>query len=195
MAFATPQELPQVLELEQLSDGYRNLLAVVLDFARRLAQAHPNWENPLEAPGILLIDEIELHLHPQWQQKIIPNLRVVFPKTQIIVATHSPQVLTTVESRNIFIIQDRELRAVPIQTYGAENKRVMQEVMQTDSRPPDNENVNQILELFRLVNQGHLQQASALCDELMHKLGQDEPTLIEAQTIIENRQWEKELGL
>jgi len=71
----------------------------------------------------------------------------------------------------------------------------MQEVMQTDSRPPDNENVNQILELFRLINQGYLQQASALCDELMHKLGQDEPTLIEAQTIIENRQWEKEIGL
>jgi predicted ATP-binding protein involved in virulence len=195
VAFATPQGLPQVLELEQLSDGYRNLLAVVLDFARRLAQAHPNWENPLEAPGILLIDEIELHLHPQWQQKIIPNLRAVFPNIQLIVATHSPQVLTTVESRSIFILRDRELHAAPIQTYGAENKRVMQEVMQTDSRPPDNENVNQILELFRLINQGYLQQASALCDELMHKLGQDEPTLIEAQTIIENRQWEKELGL
>jgi predicted ATP-binding protein involved in virulence len=195
VAFATPQGLPQVFELEQLSDGYRNLLAVVLDFARRLAQAHPKWENPLEAPGILLIDEIELHLHPQWQQKIIPNLRAVFPNTQLIVATHSPQVLTTVESRNIFILQDRELRAAPIQTYGAENKRVMQEVMQTDSRPPDNENVNQIRELFRLINQGHLQQASVLCDDLMHKLGQDEPTLIEAQAIIENRQWEKELGL
>ena len=195
VAFASLQGLPQVLELEQLSDGYRNLLAVILDFARRLAQAHPNWENPLEAPGILLIDEIELHLHPRWQQKIIPNLRAVFPKTQIIVATHSPQVLTTVESRNIFILQDQELRAAPIQTYGAENKRVMQEVMQTDSRPPDNENVNQIRELFRLINQGHLPQAAVLCDELMHRLGQDEPTLIEAQTIIENRQWEKELGL
>lgn len=195
VAFTSLQGLPQVLELEQLSDGYRNLLAVILDFARRLAQAHPNWENPLEAPGILLIDEIELHLHPQWQQKIIPNLRAVFPKTQIIVATHSPQVLTTVESRNIFIVQDRELRAAPIQTYGAENKRVMQEVMQTDSRPPDNENVDQIRELFRLINQGHLPQAAVLCDELMHRLGQDEPTLIEAQTIIENRQWEKELGL
>jgi predicted ATP-binding protein involved in virulence len=195
VAFAPPHGSPQVFELEQLSDGYRNLLAVVLDFARRLAQVHPNWENPLEAPGILLIDEIELHLHPQWQQKIIPNLRAVFPNTQLVVATHSPQVLTTVESRSIFILRDRELRAAPIQTYGAENKRVLQEVMQTDSRPPDNVNADQIRELFRLINQGHLQQASALCDALMHKLGQDEPTLIEAQTIIENRAWEKELGL
>jgi predicted ATP-binding protein involved in virulence len=195
VAFAALNGSPQVLELEQLSDGYRNLLAVVLDFARRLAQAHPNWEKPLEAPGVLLIDEIELHLHPQWQQKIIPNLCAVFPNTQLIMATHSPQVLTTVESRSIFILRDRELRAAPLQTYGAENKRVMQEVMQTDSRPPDNENVNQIRELFRLINQGHLQQASVLCKELMHRLGQDEPTLIEAQTIIENRAWEQELGL
>ena len=99
------------------------------------------------------------------------------------------------ESRNIFILRDRELRAAPIQTYGAETKRVLQEVMQTDSRPPDNANADQIRELFRLINQGHLQQASALCDALMHKLGQDEPTLIEAQMIIENRAWEKELGL
>jgi predicted ATP-binding protein involved in virulence len=195
VAFATTHGSPQVLELEQLSDGYRNLLAVVLDFARRLAQAHPNWENPLEAPGILLIDEIELHLHPQWQQKIIPNLRTVFPHTQLIAATHSPQVLTTVESQHILILREREIRAAPIHTYGAESKRVLQEVMQTDSRPPDNENVDQIRELFRLINQGHLKQASALCDELMHKLGQDEPTLIEAQAIIENREWEKELGL
>lgn len=67
--------------------------------------------------------------------------------------------------------------------------------MQTDSRPPDNENADQIRELFRLINQGNLDQARALCRQLMHKLGQDEPTLIEAQAIIDNREWEKELGL
>jgi predicted ATP-binding protein involved in virulence len=88
-----PSGGPKVLLLEQLSDGYRNLLAVILDFARRLAQANPHFENPLEAPGILLIDEIELHLHPRWQQTVIPNLRAVFPNTQIIAATHSPLVL------------------------------------------------------------------------------------------------------
>jgi predicted ATP-binding protein involved in virulence len=166
-----------------------------LDFARRLAQANPNWDNPLKAPGILLIDEIELHLHPQWQQKIIPNLRAVFPETQLIVATHSPQVLTTVDSQNILILRDGEIRAAPIHTSGAESKRVLQEVMQTDSRPPDNANANQIRELFHLINQGQLQQASVLCDALMRTLGPDDPTLIEAQAIIENRAWEKELGL
>ncbi len=77
----------QELTLNQLSAGYRNMLALVMDFARRLAQANPHLENPLEAEAILMIDELDLHLHPTWQQKIIPDLRKVFPNTQIIATT------------------------------------------------------------------------------------------------------------
>lgn len=193
--FADTGETPKVLELEQLSDGYRNLLALILDFARRLAQAHPNWDNPLEAPGILLIDEIELHLHPQWQQRIIPNLRTAFPNTQLIVATHSPQVLTTVQSEKIAILRDHSLHGAPISTYGAESKRVMLEVMQTESRPPDNVVVGELRRLFDLINQGLFDEAATLVQELSLKLGPDEPAIIEAQTVIKNRRWEKELGL
>jgi predicted ATP-binding protein involved in virulence len=194
MQFAPSHGLPKVASLEQLSDGYRNLLAVVLDFARRLAQAHPNWPNPLEAPGILLIDEVELHLHPRWQQKIIPNLHAAFPNTQLIITTHSPQVLTTVESRQIAILRDQHLYTPAISTYGAESKQVMQTVMETDSRPPNNENVEQIRSLFELINQGELPAASEMCESLLRTMP-DEPALIEAQTIIKNRLWEKELGL
>jgi predicted ATP-binding protein involved in virulence len=185
---------PKVLELEQLSDGYRNLLAVILDFARRLAQAHPTWENPLEAPGILLIDEIELHLHPQWQQRIIPNLRSIFKNTQLIVATHSPQVLTTVEPEKIKILKENDLHAASVSTYGAESNRVMSEVMETESRPPDNVFAEHLRELFDLIGQGKLKEASSLSEELSRN-HPDEPALIEAQTIIKNREWEKELGL
>jgi predicted ATP-binding protein involved in virulence len=190
----SPSHETRILNLEQLSDGYRNLLALVLDFARRLAQAHPNWDNPLDAPGILLIDEIELHLHPQWQQRVIPNLRTVFPNTQLIVTTHSPQVLTTVESEHIAILKDHQLYAAPVSTYGAESGRVMREVMQTDNRPPDNEITTQLRQLFELINQDRLNEAMNLCEEMMRSLP-DEPALIEAQTIIKNREWEKELGL
>jgi predicted ATP-binding protein involved in virulence len=184
----------RVFKLEQLSDGYRNLLAVVLDFAHRLAQAHPNWDNPLEAPGILLIDEIELHLHPQWQQRIIPNLRTVFPNTQLIVATHSPQVLTTVEQEKILILKDHCLHTPAVSTYGAESARLLTEVLQTKLRP-ENEVVDQFQKLFELIGQDHLQEAWALSEELIRSRNADDPALIEAQTIIKNRQWEKELGL
>lgn len=185
----------ETLDVSQLSDGYRNLLALIADFARRLAIAHPNWENPLTAPGILLIDEIELHLHPHWQQRIIPNLRAAFPNTQLIVTTHSPQVLTTVESRNIAIVRDLKLYAPSIGTYGAESKRVTQEVLDTESRPPDNENTDRIRQLFTLINQDKLSEAFELSAELMKTMGSDEPALIEAQMIIKNREWEKELGV
>jgi predicted ATP-binding protein involved in virulence len=192
--FTNTNENPRVLELEQLSDGYRNLLAVILDFARRLAQAHPNWDNSLEAPGILLIDEVELHLHPQWQQRIIPNLRKVFPNTQLIVATHSPQVLTTVDRDKISILKENTLHVASSSTYGAESSRVMLEVMETESRPPDNQFTKELQELFGLINRGELNEASKVCEELS-RTRPDEPALIEARTIIKNRQWEKELGL
>jgi predicted ATP-binding protein involved in virulence len=94
-------EKKECLMLDQLSDGYRNQLAMILDFARRLAVANPYMDNPLNVPGILLIEEIELHLHPKWQQTIIPSLRKVFPNTQLIVTTHSPQILTTVDAKSI----------------------------------------------------------------------------------------------
>ena len=131
------KDSPQVLELAQLSDGYRNLLALVLDFARRLAQANPNWPNPLEAPGILLIDEVELHLHPRWQQTIIPGLRSAFPNTQLIVSTHSPAVLTTVRRKNIHLLgSDHQFENLPegVGTYGAENSHVLAEVFGTHTR-------------------------------------------------------------
>jgi len=186
---------PQMLELEQLSDGYRNLLAIVLDFARRLAQANPNWDNPLEAPGVLLIDEIELHLHPKWQQTVIPKLRKVFPNTQLLVTTHSPQVLTTVQAKNIFILKNQKLFSPGVSTYGSESSHVLEEVLQTDSRPPDNENADQIRKLFRLISSGALTEASLLIKKLTRSMGLTEPALVEAETIIRNREWEKELNL
>lgn len=191
------QGYSQEFSIEQLSAGYRHLLALILDFARRLAQANPRWENPLEAPGILLIDEIELHLHPKWQQTVIPRLREVFPNTQLVVATHSPQVLTTVESRNIAIIKDQQLHAGPSASYGAESKRMLERGFLTSSRPPaeDNEFAKAIRDLFELISKENLNEAQEKLNELIEKAGNEEPALIEAQTIIENRRWEKEIGL
>jgi predicted ATP-binding protein involved in virulence len=193
--FSESRGTPKALDLEQLSGGYRNLLAVVLDFARRLAQANPDFENPLEAPGILLIDEIELHLHPKWQQRVIPDLRKVFPNTQLIVTTHSPQVLTTVHPQNIAILKDEKLYAPYSRTFGAESKEVMQHVMETESRPPDNDYADGIRKLFTLINNNDLDSAAELHHELSSKMGADDPALIEAEMTIKNRLWEQEIGL
>lgn len=81
------------IRVDMLSDGEKCTLALLGDLARRLILANPEAENPLEGTGIVLIDEIELHMHPSWQRRILHVLREVFPNIQFIVTTHSPQVL------------------------------------------------------------------------------------------------------
>jgi predicted ATP-binding protein involved in virulence len=186
VAFSAPPESPQVLELEQLSDGYRNLLAVVLDFARRMAQAHPNWDNPMEAPGILLIDEIKLHLHPGWQQSVIPNLRKVFPNTQLIVATHSPQVLTTVRKEHVrCLTAQHNLEPLPaeIGTYGSESSYALEMVFGVHTRPKQTvETVGKLEEYLHLVEarQYASERAQKLRAELDADLGTTDPSLTKA---------------
>lgn len=78
------------LRIEQLSEGYKIVIAMVADLAARMAEANPEMTNPLDATGIVLIDEVDLHLHPKWQRTILQDLHRVFPNIQFIVSTHSP---------------------------------------------------------------------------------------------------------
>lgn len=83
-------EISHELRIEQLSEGYKIIIAMVADLAARMAEANPDMENPLNTSGIVLIDEVDLHLHPKWQRKILVQLTEVFPNLQFIVSTHSP---------------------------------------------------------------------------------------------------------
>jgi hypothetical protein len=99
------------LNINQLSSGERNLLALVGDIAIRLIQLNPNVTNPLEeGRGIILIDEIDLHLHPLWQRKVIPKLREIFSEIQFVVTTHSPFVVQSVEAKQRFILDEDGIR-------------------------------------------------------------------------------------
>lgn len=86
------------VRIEQMSDGYRIMIAMIADIAARMAEANPSPEcsgldDPLNAPGIVFIDEIDLHLHPMWQRKVLRQLHTIFPNVQFIVTTHSPNVV------------------------------------------------------------------------------------------------------
>lgn len=94
----------QLLTVNQLSDGEKCLIAMVSDLARRMAIANPTGD-PLQGEGIILIDEIDLHLHPKWQRMIVPKLLEVFPNCQFIISTHSPHVLTHIQPENIFLLR------------------------------------------------------------------------------------------
>ncbi|ALB43275.1 MULTISPECIES: AAA family ATPase [unclassified Anabaena] len=156
------------LLLSQLSAGYRNMLALVMDFARRLAQANPHMENPLSAEAILMIDELDLHLHPTWQQNIIPDLKKVFPNTQIIATTHSPEVVTTVKQNQVKILEDYQIKECPSPTKGMKSSDIVRYVLGLSDLRPDTEESRTLTRLFEAIDNGQLEEAKRLRQELQH---------------------------
>ena len=158
VTMAENQSSPETLAIEQLSGGYRIVLAMVADLARRMAQGNPHLDDPLKSEAIVLIDEIDLHLHPSWQQRVLPDLMRTFPNAQFIVSTHSPQVLTTVKPEHIVELyrEGDSVVAGPASshTYGAEAGDVLDAVMRVDERPPNNEFVSALNKYMRLVDDG-----------------------------------------
>ena len=146
------------LEIDQLSGGNRVLLAVVADLARRMVQANPHLDDPLQSEAVVLIDEVDLHLHPSWQQRILPDLMQTFPNAQFLVSTHSPQVLTTVDGDHILQLarEDGEIvvGGIVSPTYGAEAGSVLTVVMGVDARPTDNEFARGLREYNALIADG-----------------------------------------
>ena len=162
---------PEQLSIDQLSGGYRIVLALAADLARRMAQGNPHLDDPLQSEAIVLIDEIELHLHPSWQQRILADLTRTFPNAQFIVSTHSPQVLTTLHPEQIVMLSREGGRIVagraPEPTYGAEAGDVLNVVMGVDERPP-NEFTQTLKRYMRLIgdDQGESREAKELRREL-----------------------------
>ncbi len=189
------------LSLNQLSGGYRIVLALAADLARRMAQGNPHMDDPLQSEAIVLIDEIELHLHPAWQQRILSDLMRTFPNAQFIVSTHSPQVLTTVEPQRIIelyrdgdnIAAEEVLREKT--TYGAEAGDVLAAVMHVSERPPKND-FTEVLEKYRhLVGEGRGESEEALnLRRKLEKLSPHDYALISADLEIKQRKLFKQMA-
>lgn len=129
------------LNVDRLSDGEKCTLALMGDLARRLALANQGAEDPLHGEGLVLIDEIELHMHPSWQRKILPVLCRTFPNIQFVITTHSPQVLGEVNDRfNLFMLgsvsrQEAEISRID-RMDGFDSNYILQEFMGTESMNP-----------------------------------------------------------
>ena len=171
------------LPVKLLSDGERGVLAMVLDLTRRLAQANPKMEDPAaEAEAVVLIDEIELHLHPGWQRRIVGNLTKAFPKCQFIATTHSPQVIGEVEHDRIHIIADGEVYS-PSHSFGVDSSRVLEEIMGT---PPRTKTVNELLSrISRTIGDDRYGEACDLLNDLTNRLGEDDPEVTRIRTLLD----------
>lgn len=178
----------QKLNVNQLSDGERCIFAMVGDLARRLAIANRNLENPLEGSGVILIDEIELHLHPAWQRKIVPGLRKTFPNCQFIVTTHSPQVVSHVEAEKIVLLKQSEagIEKRNVQSaYGRSSDRILEDLMGVSARPIEVE--EKLHQIFLAIDQHDLSHAKDLVLSMRQQI-QDDPDLVKASMMIRRKE-------
>ncbi len=172
--------------VDQLSDGEKCLFAMVGDLARRLAIANPNRENALEGEGIVLIDELDLHLHPAWQRMVAPRLVETFPNCQFVVSTHSPQVFGEVDAgriRRLTVDSVRGLVATtPQQAFGLDSSDILEEHMEAGCRNSDV--ARQLEDIFRLIDIEKFAEARTRMRELRDRVMGDIPELLHAESLI-----------
>jgi predicted ATP-binding protein involved in virulence len=147
------------LQIEQLSAGYKAVLAIIMDISARMSEANPHLGNKSEA--IILIDELDLHLHPKWQQTILSDLRQTFPNAQFIITTHSPQILTTVKKEQVFILEDNQIKKPFDTAYAKRSIVALEDLMGTDSMPPLEE-VDLLDKYLEKIHQGDIDSEEVL---------------------------------
>lgn len=182
------QKNGQILRVNQLSDGEKCLIAMISDLARRLAIANSTG-NPLEGKGIILIDEIDLHLHPKWQRMIVPQLIKVFPNCQFLLSTHSPHVLTHVHSENIFLLKptnDNIYAEKPSESYGKNVDRILEDLMELDTTRPDKVE-SDLHHIYEMIENNQLGEAKGAIAQMKQDIGND-PDLVKAEVLIKRKE-------
>jgi predicted ATP-binding protein involved in virulence len=178
------------LNILQLSDGEKCTLAMVGDIARRLAIANPSLADPLLGEGVVLIDEIDLHLHPSWQRKIIPGLERTFPNLQFIVATHSPQVLSSAKDAVVYLLLviDGVIKAKKFRgPYGKDTNMILETLMDVDERPLEIK--EKIAQYFDSIDDDNFELAERLRQELAEDIGEDDPELQRGQVRVKRKKF------
>ena len=178
-----------------LSAGQRVMLAVVADLAIRMvtqnnflvpANVLGPEDEPLprvlaQTPGVVLIDELDVHLHPKWQRGVTGDLKKIFPKIQFLTTTHSPQVIGGVEPQEIIRLLPDGGYDVPAQSFGMDTNWILEVLMEADKEEPS---VKQGIEaIFNLIDERRLDDAQARVLELRQRIGNSEMLQRAASTI------------
>ena len=126
----------KTLSVGQLSSGEKTILFMVADIAQKISTANPSLPDPLQGTGIVLIDEIDTHLHPAWQREVLPCLHKTFPNIQFFATTHSPQVLSNIDRKNIILIEDFEFKK-PSFSFGKDSNSILHDIFGVSERPEE----------------------------------------------------------
>jgi predicted ATP-binding protein involved in virulence len=178
------------LPLSVLSDGVRNMIALVADLAHRCIRLNPHFGEAAArlTPGVVLIDEVDMHLHPRWQQLVVELLQNAFPAMQMVLTTHSPHVLSTVDVESIRVIRLRDgqgtLETPAFQTRGVESADVLAAIMGVDP-VPQVEQARWTSEYRALIQTDRYDQKEGqqLWVRLVEHFGMDHPIIQELVTL------------
>ena len=172
----------EIVYANQLSDGEKTFLALIGDLCHRLVLANPTLPDPLQGEGIVLIDEIDLHLHPEWQGDFATKLNEVFPNIQFIITTHSPHVINRIAPEKIRILNKNNVEC-PDYSYGMPVSVVLEDIMGLSKQQPDK--VKQAIEhIHDAINNKEIDLAEKYCKELQ-ELTPGHPDLVRFSKIIE----------
>lgn len=173
----------QELMVDQLSDGEKCLLAMVGDLARRLAIANPSHPKPHQASAVVLIDEIELHLHPAWQREVVPRLLATFPRCQLVVTTHSAAVLGRVDRSSVVLVEDGRVYTEGPHTRGRDTSSILSDLMGVPRHPPEIE--ERLHRIAVLIDEEHLEAARRAVDELAETMGDADGEIVRLRAMID----------
>jgi predicted ATP-binding protein involved in virulence len=165
----------------ELSDGYHAFLALIGDIARRAVALNEmdGAKAPECAEGVVLIDEIDLHLHPRWQRVALHGLCKAFPKLQFVVTTHSPQVLSSAKNHQVRHLVNWKLQDYGLFVEGRDSNSILRELMHTDDR--DDAGKEDLARLYDAIDTGRKDDAEAIFESLLTRWGQLDPELIRAR--------------
>ena len=159
---------------------------MIADIAYRMAVLNPQLlENALvQTPGVILIDEVDLHLHPVWQQRILADLTTIFPAVQFIVTSHAPSVINSVRKENILILSHGNVGYSPAEeVYGSDSNSILTSVMAASERPI---HVKQrFLDFYSAIDQHELDKAEIILGEIEALIGTADPELTSARVTLD----------
>ncbi len=173
-------EKEEVVPISCLSAGYQSVLWMIMDIAYRLATLNPGKDNLMECKGVVLIDEVDMHLHPKWQWNVIKTLEKTFPNIQFIIATHSPIIISSCKAANLILIDNEQKVSYLKDAYGYSVNDVL-ELCQGSSDVL--KNIKLMREAFDIaITEGDLDKATQIVEELVAEYGIDNTEVMKIRT-------------
>jgi len=174
------------LPIRLLSDGIKSIFSIISNISFRMATLNPQFpsEKICNTSGIVIIDEVDMHLHPSWQKKIINDLIDIFPNIQFFFSTHSPIIIGNVENNDnqFFVLNNNKIDILKEKSYGRNNESILENIMDVNSKP------KKIVDLWKKFNDSidneNIKEAKQILEKLKYILGDNDKEYIIAETTL-----------